>query len=316
MALHDAECTELLQLDPCHKYVWCLDACLKEFQLNVKQCKELEIVLDGVRRGQDTVMADLALISADPRTMHLFGYLCIRMLQQCVEKEQQPRDNQGLILILRILNLGASAWEMFNTEKFKEPKLDPTIVSVFLPLLADMMAEDQCRVQAENLSGIPEEIGELGNLTAKAPADFCEFIGKNRLCCFVALSYILFAVEFKQDFVPFLRLQPAIAESKDQLAYEATFLDTFVSAMIQNFSKGQLSDEIFFKTIVKDFFLPCISTLAVRHQLMRLVFYTWNRMPAAEISNLKATLAPTDADSVSYKNCYALFCAKIRRIYA
>jgi negative elongation factor B len=95
MALHDAECTELLQLDPCHKYAWCLDAWLKEYQLNVKQCKELEIVLDGVRRGQDTVMADLALISADPRTMHLFGHLCIRMLQQCVEKEQQPRDNQG-----------------------------------------------------------------------------------------------------------------------------------------------------------------------------------------------------------------------------
>lgn len=96
MALHDAECTELLQLDPCHKYAWCLDACLKEYQLNVKQCKELEIVLDGVRRGQDTVMADLALISADPRTMHLFGHLCTRMLQQCVEKEQQPRDNQGI----------------------------------------------------------------------------------------------------------------------------------------------------------------------------------------------------------------------------
>lgn len=96
MALHDAECTELLQLDPCHKYVWCLDACLKEFQLNIKQCKELETVLDGVRRGQEAVMADLALISSDPRTMHLFGHLCIRLLQQCVEKEQQPRDNQSI----------------------------------------------------------------------------------------------------------------------------------------------------------------------------------------------------------------------------
>lgn len=208
---------------------------------------------------------------------------------------------------------------MLNTEKFKEPKLDPTVVSVFLPLLADMMAEDQCRIQAENLSGIPEEIGELGNLTnfGKAAPDFCEFVRKSRLCCFIALSYVLFAVEFKQDFVPFLRLEAAIAESKDQLAYEATFLDAFVSAMIQNFSaivqnfsKGQLNDEILFKTMVKEFFLPSVSTLAVRHQLMRLVFYTWNRMPSAEILSLKATLAPTDADSVSYRNCYALFAQK------
>lgn len=72
--------------------------------------------------------------------------------------------------------MGASAWEMFNTEKFKEPKLDSTIVSVFMPLVVDMMAEDQCRVQAENFSSVPEEIGELGNLTAPASDDICEFI--------------------------------------------------------------------------------------------------------------------------------------------
>lgn len=130
------------------------------------------------------------------------------------------------------------------------------------------------------------------------------------MCCLIALSYVLYAVE-KQDFTPFQRLHRAIVESKDQLAYEATFLHAFVSAIIQHASKDQLNDEILFNAIVKNFFLPSISTSVVRHQLMRLVFYVWSRMPAAEITNLKANaLAPTDADSVSYKNTYATFAQK------
>ena len=30
MALHDLEIHEICSLDPCHKFTWCLDACIRE----------------------------------------------------------------------------------------------------------------------------------------------------------------------------------------------------------------------------------------------------------------------------------------------
>ena len=71
-----------------------------------------------------------------------------------MNNEGLPRENPILILLLRMLSLGLSSWEMIHTQVFKEPKLDAQIVTKFLPSLLSLMVDDQVR-----------------NLNAKLPPD-------------------------------------------------------------------------------------------------------------------------------------------------
>lgn len=48
MALHDAEVTAIREADPCHKFVWCLDACIREKFIDGKRGRELKLFLDGI----------------------------------------------------------------------------------------------------------------------------------------------------------------------------------------------------------------------------------------------------------------------------
>ena len=41
--------------------------------------------------------------------------------------------------------LGLSAWEMIETQEFLEPKLDPELVTKFIPSLMALIVDDQVR---------------------------------------------------------------------------------------------------------------------------------------------------------------------------
>ncbi len=56
MTLHDNEVHEICSVDPCHKFTWCLDACIREKYVDSKRARELQGFLDGVRRGQEQVL--------------------------------------------------------------------------------------------------------------------------------------------------------------------------------------------------------------------------------------------------------------------
>ena len=55
MALHDLEVQDIISVDPCHKFTWCLDACIREKNVDVKRSRELQGFLDAIRRGQEQV---------------------------------------------------------------------------------------------------------------------------------------------------------------------------------------------------------------------------------------------------------------------
>lgn len=42
MALHDLEVQDIISVDPCHKFTWCLDACIREKNVDVKRSRELQ----------------------------------------------------------------------------------------------------------------------------------------------------------------------------------------------------------------------------------------------------------------------------------
>ena len=46
---------EIVDLDPCHKFTWCLDACIRERTVDNKRGRELQGFLDSIRKGNEQV---------------------------------------------------------------------------------------------------------------------------------------------------------------------------------------------------------------------------------------------------------------------
>ena len=57
--------------------------------------------------------------------------------------EQLPRENNTLHLLLRMLSLGLSAWSMIDSQEFSETKLQPEVVTKFIPALLSLVVDDQ-----------------------------------------------------------------------------------------------------------------------------------------------------------------------------
>ena len=56
MAIHDHEVNEICSMDPCHKFTWCVDACIREKIVNANRSRELQGFLDGIKKGQEFVL--------------------------------------------------------------------------------------------------------------------------------------------------------------------------------------------------------------------------------------------------------------------
>lgn len=56
-----------------------------------------------------------------------------------------PRENAVLHLLLRMLALGLSAWEMIDSQEFSEPKLDSRLVTRFIPSMMSLIVDDHVR---------------------------------------------------------------------------------------------------------------------------------------------------------------------------
>lgn len=56
MAVHDLEIKDIKDVDPCHKFTWCLDACIREKVIEGKRTKELQGFLDHAKHSEEQVL--------------------------------------------------------------------------------------------------------------------------------------------------------------------------------------------------------------------------------------------------------------------
>lgn len=56
MAVHDLEVKDIKDIDPCHKFTWCLDACIREKNIEGKRIKELHGFLDAAKKEEERVI--------------------------------------------------------------------------------------------------------------------------------------------------------------------------------------------------------------------------------------------------------------------
>ena len=111
----------------------------------------------------------------------------IKIIYHQVANEAMPRENSILHLLLRMMGLGLSAWDMIDTQEFMEPKLNTGLLTRFVPSLMSLVVDDQIRAINDKL---PDDQHESA----------ITIIGKNHS----KIREISFYILAKQSSTPFI----------------------------------------------------------------------------------------------------------------
>ncbi|XP_044270020.1 negative elongation factor B [Tribolium madens] len=309
MALHDLEVQDIISIDPCHKFTWCLDACIREKNVDIKRSRELQGFLDNVKRGQEQVLGDLSMTLCDPYAINFLATSAIKILHHLIYVEGMPRDNTILILLLRMLALGLSAWVMIDSQDFKEPKLDSQVVTKFLPALMSLMVDDQVR----QLSGkLPPDEREAAitviEHSGPLPDAVEAYIQDSSVASILAMYYTLNVARLK-DRVGLLRVLTVLANCKDDRAFEDPFLHSLVIFLIHNPEEFQAED--FCTVLFDEFFFAGLSRENVTRHLLKLLWYVHSRLPASRLHTLMKALQPTHQHSEKVHSLYEMLQTKV-----
>lgn len=142
MALHDKDVHDVTAMDPVHKFIWCLDACIREQTIDPKRSRELQTFLETIKPGQEHVLADISMVLCDPYAIHFLASSGFKIINHLITNGSLPRGHTVLILILRCLNLGLHSWDIINSSVYREPRLEVKIFTKFLPMLMTIIVDD------------------------------------------------------------------------------------------------------------------------------------------------------------------------------
>ncbi|XP_013392917.1 negative elongation factor B [Lingula anatina] len=302
MALHELEIHEICSVDPCHKFTWCLDACIRERFVDAKRARELQGFLDGIRRGQEQVLGDLSMILCDPFATNTVSLSILKHLISASNTESLPRNNEDILLLLRMLVLGIGSWEMIDSQVFKEPKLDVNIVTRFLPGIVSMLVDDNIR---SICAKIPDEKLEE---TRNPPEQYIRFIRNSEVASIIALHHALHAMKQK-DKVTLMRVLPELSSCENERAYDDTMMHSLVSYLI--LMAEEFSQEDFCMAVFDELMLPSISKESALRHTLRLVWYVHHRLPPHRLEALMTAMKPSTEHSEAVHTTFQLLSDKI-----
>ncbi|XP_074596798.1 negative elongation factor B [Brevipalpus obovatus] len=297
MSLHDAEISEITSMDPCHKFIWCLDACVREKNIDPKRSRELQGFLEGVKRGQEEIIGDLAMTLSDPYAIKFLVGRTIQSLNYLANTESLPRENAILILILRLLNLALHSWDIINSRKYHEPFLDPKIITKFLPIVMSLIVDDQVRSVNSKLPADDRQSALTIIEHSGPPPDlFQDFISKDRLAALIAFHYI-FQVIRQKDRTAILRVLGCLSTVPERILSDNrlyNILVTLLSTIPEDFATEEFCtvvfDEIFLSNLTKPGSNMLIHLILLMHQV-------YKNLPTPRLDSLMKTLTACQFES-------------------
>uniref|UniRef100_A0A8C9FY69 Negative elongation factor B n=1 Tax=Pavo cristatus TaxID=9049 RepID=A0A8C9FY69_PAVCR len=299
MSLHDLEISEICTVDPCHKFTWCLDACIREKFVDNKRARELQGFLDGVKKGQEQVLGDLSMILCDPFAINTLALSTIRHLQDLVGQDTLPRESPDLLLLLRMLSLGQGAWDMIDSQVFKEPKMEAELITKFLPMLMSFVVDDHTFNVDQKL---PSEEKGLIPYPSTIPEPFTKFLQENRIACEIGLYYILHITK-QRNKNAFLRLLPALVETFSDLAFSDIFLHLLTGNL--TLLGDEFAVEEFCTGLFDGFFLTaCSRKENVHRHVLRLLLHLHHKVAPAKLESLQKALEPTKQSGEAVKELH------------
>ena len=328
MALHDTKIGKITAEDPCYKFTWCLDACITDKSIDEKRGVELQMFMEGISKDQEQVLGDLAMIMSDPYAVHAVMTSVFKSLQSCLKNDQLPKDNHELVVLLKMLNLGVHAWEMIETQVFKERKLHPELLSKFLPCVLVMMVEDKQRGVKAEIAIEEHEIAKLAaaglppgtqdppkklpdpDPPAKPAIYFKNYIKHHAVGALIGMYYAMNLVK-QRDRLGLCNILPSILNFHNQVLYEDVFLHTLVTLLINNMS-ADFSNDDFCMAIFDDFLFECASPPAkgenpesgggaaaqiikenVMKHTLRLLWYVYPKINVSRVETLLDFIKPS-----------------------
>ncbi|KAB1280310.1 Negative elongation factor B [Camelus dromedarius] len=335
MSLHDLDVGDICSVDPCHKFTWCLDACIRERFVDSKRARELQGFLDGVKKGQEQVLGDLSMILCDPFAINTLSLSTVRHLQELVGQETLPRDSPDLLLLLRLLALGQGAWDMIDSQVFKEPRLEVELITRFLPTLMSFVVDDHTfnvdqKLPAEEKAPVtypntlPESFTKYG---LRAPlgggvavvlprADRCgvggRFLQEQRMACEVGLYYVLHITK-QRNKNALLRLLPGLVETFGDLAFSDIFLHLLTGNL------ALLADEFALEDFCSSLFDGFLLTASprkenVQRHVLRLLIHLHHRVAPSKLEALQKALEPTGQSGEAVKELYSQLGEKLEQL--
>ncbi|XP_015514538.1 negative elongation factor B isoform X1 [Neodiprion pinetum] len=319
MALHDLEVQDIISVDPCHKFTWCLDACIREKNVDVKRSRELQGFLDSIKRGQEQVLGDLSMTLCDPYAVNFLASSAIKIALHLINGEALPRDNAVLVLLLRMLALGLSAWQMIDSQDFKEPKLDSQVVTKFLPALMSLMVDDQIRQLNGKLPPDERESAIAIIEHSGPPPDACQAYAQlSGVAAVLSMYHALYvggggsgsSGRARGDARGLMRVLATLPNCQAHRAFEDPFLHTLVSLLILNMA-DEFSGESFCTVIFDEFFLAGLTRDNVTRHLLKLLWYIHPKLPPARLHSLMKALQPNSQHNEAVHSLYQSLREKI-----
>lgn len=306
MSLHDLDISEICSVDPCHKFTWCLDACIREKFVDAKRARELQGFLDGVKKGQEQVLGDLSMILCDPFACNTLVLSTVRNLQELLSQDALPRDSPDLMLLLRMLSLGQGAWDMIDSQVFKEPRLELEVVTRFLPAMLSVHVDDYTFTVEQKLPS--EEKTSLSYPTA-LPDNFNKYLHENRVACEMGLYYALHIAK-QRNKNALQRLLPALVETHNEMAFGDIFLHLLTGHL--TLLSDEFGTEEFCSAVFDGFLLASFSSKEnVHRHTLRLLLHLHHKVLPSCLETLLKSLEPPKQSSDQVKELYTQLTEKL-----
>ncbi|TDH12479.1 hypothetical protein EPR50_G00047450 [Perca flavescens] len=306
MSLHDLDISEICSVDPCHKFTWCLDACIREKFVDGKRARELQGFLDGVKKGQEQVLGDLSMILCDPFACNTLVLSIMRNLQELLSQDALPRDSPDLMLLLRMLSLGQGAWDMIDSQVFKEPRLDLEVVTRFLPAMMSVVVDDHTLNVEQKLPS--EEKSSLSYPTT-LPDAFNRYLQENRVACEMGLYYVLHIAKLRNKNT-LQRLLPALLETYNDMAFGDIFLHLLTGHL--TLLSDEFGSEDFCSVVFDGFLLTSFSSKEnVHRHTLRMLLHLHHKVLPSYMETLMKTLEPPKQSCEPVKELYTQLTEKL-----
>lgn len=291
MELHDAQINDITSMDPCHKFAWCLDACIREQNVNSKDSKhrEMQAFLESIRDGdQVRVLGDVAMALNDPYAVNFLSKSILRMMNQHISNESLPRNNHMLHFLLRLLNLGLHSRDLLDNQIFNEPILDVKIITRFIPILISFMVDDHVRaVNAKLPPDDRESALTIIEHCGPPPDDFQNFINKHPVAAVLAIYYSAHAAQ-QRDVQAVTRVFGTLTTAHNNITFHDPYMHILVAGLValgEEFSNEELCSLIF-----DEIFLPALGHDSVVLHLIKLIYHVHGSLSQSRLHSLISTI--------------------------
>ncbi|XP_030579671.1 negative elongation factor B isoform X2 [Archocentrus centrarchus] len=216
------------------------------------------------------------------------------------------KDSPDLMLLLRMLSLGQGAWDMIDSQVFKEPRWDLEVVTRFLPAMMSVVVDDHTFTVEQKL---PSEEKSSMSYPTTLPDSFNRYLQENRVASEMGLYYVLHIAKLRNKNA-LQRLLPALMDTYNDMAFGDIFLHLLTGHL--TLLSDEFGSEEFCSVVFDGFLLTSFSSKEnVHRHTLRMLLHLHHKVLPSYMETLMKTLEPPKQCSEPLKELYSQLTEKL-----